>query len=57
MLFRSENGEAAPAAPIKKEGKEYGRNDTVTIRKGGEEQTLKYKKADALLAEGWTIVP
>lgn len=34
----------------------YGRNDTVTIRKGDETQTLKYKKAQPLLEEGWSIV-
>ncbi len=33
----------------------YGRNDTVTIRKGDETQTLKYKKAEPLLEQGWTI--
>ncbi len=33
-----------------------GRNDVVTIMKGGETQTLKYKKAEPLLAEGWTLV-
>ncbi len=33
-----------------------GRNDVVTIVKGGETQTLKYKKAEPLLAEGWTLV-
>jgi preprotein translocase subunit SecA len=33
----------------------HGRNDIVTIRKGEETQTLKYKKAEALLAEGWVI--
>jgi preprotein translocase subunit SecA len=34
----------------------YGRNDTVTIHKGEETQTLKYKKAESLLEEGWEIV-
>ncbi|HYD92900.1 MAG TPA: preprotein translocase subunit SecA [Candidatus Paceibacterota bacterium] len=34
----------------------YGRNDLVTIKKGEEIQTLKYKKAESLLAEGWDIV-
>ena len=36
-------------------GETYGRNDTVTIRKGEETQTLKYKKAEPLLAQGWMI--
>lgn len=35
---------------------EYGRNDFVTIKKGDATQTLKYKKAEPLLAEGWTII-
>jgi preprotein translocase subunit SecA len=34
---------------------EYGRNDIVTIIKDGQEQTLKYKKAEALIQEGWEI--
>jgi len=34
----------------------YGRNDFVTIKKGEETQTLKYKKAEPLLALGWEIV-
>jgi preprotein translocase subunit SecA len=32
-----------------------GRNDIVVIQKGTETQELKYKKAEQLLAEGWTI--
>lgn len=32
-----------------------GRNDIVVIQKGSETQELKYKKAESLLAEGWTI--
>jgi len=35
-------------APIKNEGK-YGRNDMVTIKKGDEMQTVKFKKADRFL--------
>jgi len=34
----------------------YGRNDEVTIKKGEETQTLKYKKAEPLLSQGWEIV-
>jgi preprotein translocase subunit SecA len=34
----------------------YGRNDFVTIQKGDVTQTLKYKKAEPLLNEGWEIV-
>ncbi len=47
--------EPAATAPIVN-GKEYGRNDEVTIHRGDETQTLKYKKAEPLLKEGWTIV-
>ena len=35
----------------------HGRNDMVTIKKGTEMQTIKYKKAEPLLAEGWELVP
>jgi preprotein translocase subunit SecA len=43
-------------APIVKTGTElYGRNDMVTIKKGDETQTLKYKKAEPLLEQGWHI--
>lgn len=34
----------------------YGRNEEVTITSGKETKTLKYKKAEALLAQGWHIV-
>ena len=42
-------------APIVKTGAEHGRNDLVTIKKGDEIQTLKYKKAEPLLEQGWHI--
>lgn len=49
-------GEAAkPATPLVK-GETYGRNDMVTITNGTEQKTLKYKKAEDLLAQGWTIL-
>ncbi len=32
-----------------------GRNEMVTITNGEETRTLKYKKVDALLADGWSI--
>ncbi len=50
----SESSEAAPATVVNENV--YGRNDEVTIRKGEETQTLKYKKAEPLLGQGWTIV-
>lgn len=40
--------------PAKKK-KKYGRNEKVTIKKGTKEQTLKYKKVDKFLNEGWKI--
>jgi len=53
ILAASEAG--VTTGPVVKQGTEYGRNDLVTIRKGEETQTLKYKKAEALLSEGWEI--
>ncbi|MBI2410217.1 preprotein translocase subunit SecA [Candidatus Kaiserbacteria bacterium] len=34
----------------------YGRNDFVTIKKGDETKTIKYKKAEPFLADGWSII-
>lgn len=34
----------------------YGRNDLVTVTNGSETKELKYKRAESLLAEGWTVV-
>lgn len=57
LVAASEGGaDPAPSQPMRTEGKTYGRNDEVTIRKGEETQTLKYKKAEPLLAQGWTLV-
>ena len=44
----------APVAASRAE-KEIGRNAMVTIRKGDEVQTLKYKKAEPLLGQGWQL--
>jgi len=44
-LVRGEN------APLK-----IGRNEKVTIEKNSESKTLKYKKAESLLEDGWTLV-
>ena len=41
--------------PIKREGKKIGRNDKVTITKGSESKTIKYKKAELLLSDGWKL--
>ena len=43
-----------PVSPIRAE-KKIGRNEMVTIRKGDEVQTLKYKKAEPLLTQGWQL--
>ena len=45
----------ASAPPVTQS--KYGRNDEVTITNGEETQTLKYKKAEPLLASGWRLVP
>ena len=47
-----------PQKPVVNTGKTYGRNDAVTVRNTatGEEQNVKYKKAETLLSKGWVIV-
>jgi len=42
--------------PIHRELPKIGRNDMVTIRRGSETQTMKFKKAEPLLHQGWTLV-
>ncbi len=42
--------------PARRDLPKFGRNDLVTIRKGSETQTLKFKKAEELLNQGWEIV-
>ncbi|MEK7462361.1 MAG: preprotein translocase subunit SecA [Patescibacteria group bacterium] len=42
-------------APLVK-GEEIGRNELVTITNGSETKELKYKKAEAFLEAGWTVV-
>lgn len=51
----TEDSKSEKRNPLVKENS-YGRNDLVTITNGEETKELKYKKAEALLAEGWTIV-
>jgi len=41
---------------IKREGKKIGRNDKVLIASGTESKVMKYKKAQPLLEDGWTLV-
>lgn len=54
LLAASETGDG-PRAPIVSSDTP-GRNDLVTIQKGEETQTVKFKRAEALLKEGWTLV-
>lgn len=54
VIAASETGNT-PGGSVVNRGVVYGRNDTVTIRRGEEVQTLKYKKAEPLLSEGWVI--
>ena len=48
----------APQTPVVKTGKQYGRNDTVTIGNllTGEQKQVKFKVAEPLLQQGWTIL-
>jgi preprotein translocase subunit SecA len=62
LVAASEGGDGSegtsagkPQTPIVKSGPQFDRNDLVTIKRGEETQTLKYKKAEPLLAEGWII--
>ncbi|NNM84040.1 preprotein translocase subunit SecA [Candidatus Parcubacteria bacterium] len=54
-LIAAGQEEGGGSTPVKKENT-YGRNDLVTLKKGDEIQTLKFKKAEPLLAEGWEII-
>jgi len=49
------NTRAKANTPVKNQVT-YGRNDLVTITDGATTQVVKYKKAEPLLAQGWTIV-
>ncbi|MDO8231966.1 MAG: preprotein translocase subunit SecA [bacterium] len=48
--------EEGSAVPTLKKSSQPNRNDFVTIKKGDSTQTLKFKKAEPLLSEGWQIV-
>jgi len=54
-LLAAGKEEGGATAPIIK-GAAHGRNDFVTIKKGDATQTLKFKKAEPLLADGWELV-
>lgn len=47
--------ESGAGSPIVKMGG-YNRNDFVTLKKGDATQTIKFKKVEPLLAEGWEII-
>ncbi len=49
-------GKEESSAPPLRKAAGYGRNDMVTLKKGSETKTLKFKKAEQLLALGWEIV-
>ena len=41
--------------PIKRSIPKIGRNEKVTIKKADEVKVLKWKKAEKMLSEGWTL--
>ncbi|HUX81049.1 MAG TPA: preprotein translocase subunit SecA [Candidatus Paceibacterota bacterium] len=55
-ILAAGKSEAGGAPPLQKSSA-YGRNDFITIKKGDATQTLKFKKAEPLLQEGWEIIP
>ena len=55
------NPRSTPMAPGKKKqpvtvDKKIGRNDRVTIKKGSKTKTIKYKKAEQFIDDGWQII-
>ena len=54
------NPSASSQRRIKREpittDKKIGRNDKVTIQKGSETKTIKYKKAQSFISDGWHII-
>jgi len=54
LIAAGNDGDIASAPIIKAAG--YGRNDFVTVKKGDTTQTLKFKKAEPLLSDGWEII-
>ena len=49
-------GSVKKRAPIIKTEKKYGRNDKVKISNGTQTKELKYKKAENLISQGWSII-
>ncbi len=54
IIAASEAG-AGKGQPVRADAS-HGRNEMVTIRRGEETTTMKYKKAEPLLNEGWELV-
>ena len=50
------HGSVKKRAPIIKTEKKYGRNDKVKISNGTQTKELKYKKAENLISQGWSII-
>lgn len=50
------HGSVKKRAPIIKTEKKYGRNDKVKISNGTQTKELKYKKAESLISQGWSII-
>lgn len=53
-ILAASEGEAGGGPVVQQ--RTYGRNDMVTIKSGDETRTMKYKKAEPFIAEGWVIV-
>lgn len=54
---RASQNTAVPQRPVVRELPKVGRNEMVTIRKGGETMEVKFKKAEALIrTQGWELV-
>jgi preprotein translocase subunit SecA len=49
-------GGTGPVVSVHQKEKSHGRNDIVTISNGTETKTVKYKKAEPLLKQGWKLV-
>ena len=50
-----QSAEISKLSPVMQD-KKYGRNDRVTIANGTDTKTVKYKKAEILINQGWSIV-
>jgi len=42
--------------PLHRRNEKIGRNDRVLIKRGDDTQTIKYKKAEKFLTDGWNLV-